>query len=73
MIMDEEISKLKTKVMQVGLTKLSVLGLRLASPTTALERVATLLLWLQPHLTTRGSIPRQEACDTLPDVGVVKG
>ena len=46
MTLDEEINELETEVAQAGREKLSMMGPSLASPTIALERVATLLPWL---------------------------
>lgn len=74
MKLDEEISKLETEVMQAGCAKkLSTMGQGLASHTTALEEVVTLLPWLRPHLTKQGSVPYKEVRDALMDTRVVEG
>lgn len=49
--LDKKISELETEVTQAGHKELIMMGPSLASPTTTLEGVATLLSWLQPHLT----------------------
>jgi len=49
--LDEEISELETEVTQAGCEKISMMGVSLANPTTALEGVVVLLPWLQLHLT----------------------
>lgn len=46
MTLDKETSKLEIKVAQEGHEKLRMMGPSLAGPTTALERVVTLLSWL---------------------------
>jgi len=51
MILGAELSKLETGVTQVGREKLSMMGPGLDRPTTTLERVVTLISWLQLHLT----------------------
>ena len=51
MTLDEEISELETEVTQAGCEKISMMGVSLANPTTALEGVVVLLPWLQLHLT----------------------
>ena len=52
MTLDEEISKLETKVAQACCTeKISTMGQGLANHTTALEEVLTLLPWMRPPLT----------------------
>ena len=71
--MDEEINELNTEVTQSGRKKLSMLGSRLASPTTTLERVVTLLSWSRPHLTKKGSVPYKEERDALHDTRVFEG
>lgn len=71
--LDKEISELETEVMQVGCAKLCMLGSSLASPTPTLERVATLVSWVQLHLTEQGSVPHKDERDTLPDVRVFEG
>lgn len=48
--LEKEIRKLEIEVTQASCEKLSMMGSSLASPTTTLERVVTLLSWLQPHL-----------------------
>ena len=73
MTLDEGISELEIEVAKVGCEKLSMMGPSLASPTTALEIVAILLSWLQPHLTKQGSVPHKEERDILLDAMVFEG
>lgn len=63
MTLYEEISELEIEVTQASREKISMMGLSLSSPTTALEGVATLLPWLRPHLTEQGSILYKEERD----------
>lgn len=70
MVLDEEISKIKTGVMKADCVNL-ILGL--AGPTTALERVATLLSWLRPHLTKQGSISYTKEHNAILDTKILKG
>ena len=73
-ILDEEINKLETEVRETGCAKkLSTMGQGLASPTTALEEVVTLLPWMRPHLTKQGSVPYKEKRDALTDQGWLRG
>ena len=73
MTLDEEINELDTKLMKVGHEKLSMMGPSLASRTTTLEGVVTLLIWPQPHLTKLGSVPYKEERNTLVDIRVFEG
>lgn len=75
MTLDEEIHKLEIEVTQAGCEKLSMMRPSLAIPTSALERVVTLLSWLQPHRTKQGKVLYKEeqdakACERCPQLGL---
>jgi len=71
--LDEEICKIDTKDGKVGHDKLSMIGPNLASPTTTLECIVTLLTWPRPHLTNQGNIPYKDKHDSLTEVRVFEG
>lgn len=56
MTWDEEIRKLENEFAQAGRENRSMTGPRPANTTTTFKKIATLLLWLQSHLTNKREV-----------------